>query len=134
MGLLQTTSVSLRFFGDDLEPEHVTLALGYLPDTGLRLGEVWRTRKGAERVARTGSWIRRVPRRQPGALDAQLMELLAPLTEDMVVWQRLTTQFRADVFCGLFLEDYNDGANISAQALLALGSRNLPLSLDIYAA
>ena len=62
------------------------------------------------------------------------MQLLAPLTPDMAVWERLTNSFKADVFCGLFLESPNEGLEISPQTLLAIGQRNLTVGFDIYGA
>jgi hypothetical protein len=133
MPLIHRTSVSLRLSGDDLNPEEVTAALGQPPDIGVRSGESWQTPSGAMRRARTGVWRRSVPRRNPGDLDAQIVELLSPLTGDITVWQQLTARFRADVFCGLFLKEANEGCEISSQALFAVGSRGLTLGLDIYA-
>ena len=135
MGALWSTAVSLRFFGDALDPEQVTIALGHPPDAGIRRGELWRpSRRGREVIARTGSWRREVPRREPGDLDDQIVQLLAPLTTDMAVWKHLTSSFEADIFCGLFLESMNEGLEISPQTLLAVGQRNLTLGLDIYGA
>lgn len=135
MPVLQETAVSLRFFGDDLDPEQVTVALGHPPDAAIRRGEPWRpSRRGREVLARTGSWRREVPRRKPGDLDAQIVELLAPLTTDMTVWARLTNSFKADIFCGLFLGSPNEGDEISPQTLSAVGQRSLKLGLDIYGA
>ncbi len=135
MGVLWKTAASLRFFGDALDPEQVTMALGHPPDAGTRRGEPWRpSRRGRQVIARTGSWRRNVPDREPGDLDGQIVQLLAPLTTDMAVWQRLTSSFKADIFCGLFLEGMNEGLEISPQTLLAIGQRNLALDFDIYGA
>ncbi len=135
MGVLWKTAVSLRFFGDALDPEQVTVALGHPPDAGKRRGELWRpSRRRGEVIARTGSWRREVPRREPGDLDGQIVELLAPLTTDMAVWKCLTTSFKADIFCGLFLGSPNEGDEISPQTLLAVGQRNIQLGFDIYGA
>ena len=68
----------------------------------------------------------------PGDLDGQIVQLLAPLTTDMAVWERLTHSFEADIFCGLFLESMNEGLEISPRTLLAIGQRNLTLGFDIY--
>ena len=124
MGVLWRTAACLRFFGDALDPDYVTIALGHPPDAGTRRGEPWRpSRRGGEVIARTGSWRRKVPHREPGDLDGQIVQLLAPLTTDMAVWERLTNSFKADIFCGLFLRGMNEGLEISPQTLL---------SFDIY--
>ena len=58
--------------------------------------------------------------------------MLDGLTADLAVWQELTTRFRADVFCGLFMDESNEGQSLSPHTLKALGERNLMLDLDIY--
>jgi hypothetical protein len=60
-------------------------------------------------------------------------QLLSGLTTDMAVWNALSTRFQADVFCGLFLQEGNQGLSLSPSTLIALGRRGLPLALDVYA-
>jgi hypothetical protein len=90
------------------------------------------TRRGAEKVARTGTWRLVAGKRMPGDLDGQIAELLAGLSDDLSIWADLTARFEADVFCGLFMRGGNEGLCLSAKTLQDLGSRNLPLNLDIY--
>ncbi len=77
-------------------------------------------------------WHKGVARRSPGDLDGQVSELLALMTDDLAAWQQLTTQFSADIFCGLFLDETNQGIVLNPLTLLALGARGLKLGLDIY--
>jgi hypothetical protein len=56
------------------------------------------------------------------------------LTEDLAVWEELTTRFSADLFCGLFMREGNEGLSLSPETMQALGSRRLLLGLDIYGA
>jgi Domain of unknown function (DUF4279) len=84
-------------------------------------------------TVRRGRWSVSAGRRTPGDLDSQIGELLAGMTDDLAVWQRLTSAYRADIFCGLFLEQANEGTDISPQTLQLLGERGIKLSLDIYA-
>jgi hypothetical protein len=62
-----------------------------------------------------------------------MAEILAGMTNDLAVWQRLTSVYQADVFCGLFLEQKNQGISVSPQTLQLLGERGIELGLDIYA-
>ena len=80
----------------------------------------------------TGVWQRRIERRAPGDLDGQIGELLAAMADDPRVWRELTATYRADVFCGLFLVEANEGITLSPATLLALGTRALVMDLDIY--
>lgn len=130
--MLSRSAASLRFFGDDLDPEEVTSLLGAPPTVGARKGGVWHTSRGVEKVARTGSWRLQGPRREPGDLDAQVTALLAPLTVDLGVWKALAERFKGDIFCGLFLEETNEGLSLTPETLAAIGNRGLTLDLDIY--
>jgi hypothetical protein len=134
MGALKESAASLRFFGDDLDPDEITALLGANPTVGVRKGAAWKTSRGREIIARTGSWRLSVPRREPGDLDAQIAEILAVLSDDLSVWAKLTSRYSADFFCGLFLQEGNEGLTLNAETLKALGLRGLPLDLDIYGA
>jgi hypothetical protein len=87
---------------------------------------------GLEKVADRGSWRRETERRSPGDLDAQIAELFAQLTDDLEVWNDLSRRFQADIFCGLFLNEFNEGISLSPETLAAVGSRGLSLDMDIY--
>jgi hypothetical protein len=96
MSALSKTAASLRFFGDDLNPEEVTQLLGKEPDKAERRGEV----RPSGYTVRRGRWSVSAGRRTPGDLDSQIAELLAGMTDDLAVWQRLplsiTQTFSAD--------------------------------------
>lgn len=132
MPSLYETVASLRFFGDDLDPEEITRLLGRPPTVGAKKGGAWLTSMGLEKVADRGSWRRETERRSPGDLDAQIAELFAQLTDDLEVWNDLSRRFQADIFCGLFLNEFNEGISLSPETLAAVGSRGLSLDMDIY--
>jgi len=69
---------------------------------------------------------------EPENLDKQVAELLAKLSPDLAVWASLSKRFEIDLFCGLFMEQSNEGGEISAATLMALGERGIALGLDIY--
>jgi hypothetical protein len=117
------TAASLRFFGDDLNPEEVTQLLGKEPDKAERRGEV----RPSGYTVRRGRWSVSAGRRTPGDLDSQIAELLAGMTDDLAVWQRLTSVYQADIFCGLFLEQENEGISLSPTTLQLLGERGIEL-------
>ena len=130
---MHETSASLRIFGDDLDPDEITAALGRQPDAAERRGDTIRKPSGRERIARSGRWSIKTDSHTSGGLDAQIAELLSGMTEDMSVWRGITSRYKVDLFCGLFLEGYNEGITISPTNLKALGDRGIELDLDIYA-
>lgn len=132
MSELHKSAASLRVFGEDLDPDEVTALLGQPPTHSYRKGDIRVSRDGRQWPKRGGHWGRSVERRTPGDLDGQVEELLSGLTDDPAVWKTLSERFQADVYCGLFMKDGNEGIIIGARTLLALGWRNLELGFDIY--
>lgn len=134
MAVLCGSVASLRFFGDDLDPDELTRLLGCQPTKSERKGEeIVGKVTGSKRTARSGGWRLSAERREPGDLDAQISEIFDGLTNDMSIWQDLTSRFRADVFCGLFMEEGNEGISLSNETLQRLAERGLTIDFDIYA-
>jgi hypothetical protein len=132
MGQLRETRATLGFYGDDLDPDEITAHLGVRPTVGVRRGEPWLTSLGATKTAPTGSWRLHASDQQPGDLNAQIEYLLGVVSSDRVTWQVITSKYRAVLFCGLFLEEWNGGLVLPPATLAAAGSRGLLLDLDIY--
>ena len=143
MGTVGESALSLRFFGDDLDPQEVSNLLGAQPTTSYRKGDVrTRTRSddvvvrtlpdGSEWIRKYGMWKLKAARQEPADLDAQIYEIFGQLTDDLAVWRDLTSRFKADVFVGLFVKIFNDGISISPNALQIVASRGLEVDFDIY--
>lgn len=132
MGPVHETKVSLSFFGDDLDPAEVTALLGGQPSFAAAKGEKWITAGGNERIAKKGSWQLRTPPSAPGDIPGQVARIFAGLTDDLTIWQQLTQRFQARLFCGLFMEETNEGLGLAPAQLHAIGQRGLFLDFDIY--
>ncbi len=132
MTAIHETTMALRFFGDDLDPDEITALVGYPPTVSTRKGEVSITKRGTEKIARTGSWLLRVEARQPGDIDGQVAELFTSLNDDLTVWASLTARFQADIFCGFWMKESNEGLGLSVATMKELACRNLSLEFDIY--
>ena len=83
---------------------------------------------GRQRIARTGTWCLEVEERDAEDLNSQIAEILDRLNPDPDVWASLSSEFRMDLFCGLFMASGNDGVSLSPAALVALGSRGIELT------
>ncbi len=123
------TRASLRFFGEDLDPSEVSQLLGSGPTNQNRRGDA--TQSG--HVLERGSWRLTSEDLEPGDLESQIRNLLAGLTQDLSIWRELTSRYQADVFCGLFMDFFNEGVELSASMLTMLGERGLRVDFDIYA-
>jgi hypothetical protein len=133
MAVLSGSTASLRFFDDDLDPDELTKLLGCPPTKSESKGEeIVGKVTGQKRIARSGGWRLSAERREPGNFDDQISEILDQLTDDMNIWQNLTSRFRADVFCGLFMKEVNEGISLSNETLQRLAKRGLTIDFDIY--
>ncbi|MGX1786746.1 DUF4279 domain-containing protein [Bosea sp. NPDC055332] len=132
MAELSETAASLRFGGDDLDPTEISRLLGAVPTLCYRKGERRLRPDGQEILCGSGLWMLSAERVRPGNLDRQVAELLAPLSQDLAVWNDLSRRFGGVIFSGLFLESANEGIGLQPQTMLALGSRGLGLDMDLY--
>jgi hypothetical protein len=131
MATINRAVATLRIIGDDLHPEEVTRMIGAFPSFAHRKGEVLKRPPG--RIAKFGMWQFEAEELEPSDFDSQVSSLLDQLTKDMSIWQELGNRFKVDLFCGWFMNEGNEGEGIAPATLLALGSRQISLSLDIYA-
>jgi len=133
MAVLSGSTASLRFFCDDLDPDELTKLLGCPPTKSESKGEeIVGKVTGQKRIARSSGWRLSAARRDPGDIDAQITEILDQLTDDKEVWQDLTARFRADIFCGLFMAEGNEGVSLTHETLEKLAARGLMIDFDIY--
>ncbi len=133
MAELYRSCASLRLFGDDLEPDEITRLLCCLPTSSQKRGEIIRHRTdGGEHVAPRGKWLLEENGCCPGDLDGQIHRLLGRVSADLSVWHDLVSRFRTDLFCGIFLQQWNEGFSLSPKVLSALGNRGIKLDFDIY--
>jgi|JI10StandDraft_1071094.scaffolds.fasta_scaffold18231_3 hypothetical protein len=129
---LHRSSVLVGFYGDTLDPEGITDLLGCKPTVGVRKGGTWHTSRGYPKIASVGSWRLKAEECKPADLDGQINHLLDKLTDDLLVWRSLAEQYRAVIFCGLFLHEGNEGVELRPQTLARMGERGLIIDLDIY--
>ena len=133
MGIIDHSIVTLRIFVDDLIPEKITKLLGSTPtESCIKNQEIIGKATGNIRRAETGSWKIRANPRKPENIESQIFEIIDSLTNDLSIWSSLSSKYKIDLFCGVFLKTSNDGLILSAKALLSLGQRGITLGLDIY--
>ena len=132
MAAIGRTRASLRIYGDDLDPDAISVLLGVLPSSSTRKRQARVGRSGSKQTERIGRWQLAVARRRPGDLDNQLVELLSPLNPDTGVWRSLVARFSVDIFCGLFMEEWNEGFTLRPETLEMIASRGLSIGFDIY--
>ena len=124
---IDATAVTLRFFGDELDPDEVSRLLGSASTLARKRGAP--LPGGA--TAETGSWLLSSQRLSKNALEDQLHALFDRLVPDLSVWASLADRFGGDVFCGLWAADWNRGVALSLRALQRIAERRLAIGFDI---
>jgi hypothetical protein len=133
MPVIEKSVATLRIFGDNLVPEELTALLGVAPTSSYRKGDTHVTRSGSRVVRKTGMWRLEASDREPEDINAQVSELLDRATPDLDVWRGLSQKYDIDLFCGLFMDNTNEGFSLSPTALIALGLRGIEIGFDVYA-
>jgi len=120
---------SLRVFGDSLEPDEVSALLGHPPTRAPRKGD---KAPGGRSIEPTGAWILDSRISEKAEVEDHIESILERLTSDQDEWASLTDRFSAVVLCSLFLDQYNEGFELSPRVGKALASRGLVIAFDIY--
>jgi hypothetical protein len=128
---VDVTSVTLRFFGDDLDPEMLSTSLGSPPTNARKKGDAIGIPEAAV-AAKTGSWLLSSERQSSSALEAQIHALFDRLTDDLAVWKDLSEKYRGDLFCGLWSKEFHRGLELSPFVLERITERGLRVAFDVY--
>lgn len=135
MGTVSRLTATLRIFGDDLDPDEITRLLCKAPSRMQRRGQPMGLRSGAPgRIAPSGSWSLKADDNSAGNIDLQVTQILDRTNPDLAVWRHIASTYRMDLFCGLFLESYNEGLTLGPSTLRDLGEREIKIDFDIYGA
>lgn len=133
MANISRSTVSLRLFGPALDPADLTQRLGCTPSAAAKKGDQITKPNGTTRIVKRGSW-----RLSDGESDDILLEekiefLLQKLTDDLGVWHEITKDLEvADLFCGLFIDHWNEGFTLSPSIIRKIADRGLKINFDIY--
>ena len=131
MAHLQRAVASLRVIGDDVVPAEITRLLRTFPTAAYAKGDAWHLPSSVG-VRASGMWRLDAGVTEPEDLGQQVSELLRRTTADLGVWKTLSDRYRVDLFCGWFMSGSNEGVEISPATMIALGTRGIVLSVDIY--
>lgn len=134
MATIGRVRASLRVFGDTLEPDEVSALLGRPPTRQHRKGDKVQGRPGSGRdaIEPTGAWILDSALPERVEVEEHIEVLFASLSNDMDEWSSLTDRFSASIHCSLFLDQYNEGFELSPRVAQALAERGLVIAFDIY--
>lgn len=129
-GEVERIKVSLRFSGDDLDPDRISNLLGCQPTKSYRKGDVLSSKRSS-RIAHTGFWSLSAVEEDTSTLEMKVRGLLDRISADSAAWNSLS-RFQGNIFCGVFIEDWNRGFSLSSELMQDLVERKLTIDFDIY--
>lgn len=124
-----SNQVSLRFFGDDLDPDEISRLLECEADNYFRKGDR-RTRDSDP--FEYGYWGISSPHGSGENLSSLVADLLLRVSQDGSVWDDLNTRFSSDLLFGVFLGTANEGLSLTENIVSAIADRGLTVNFDIY--
>jgi len=125
------STASLRVFGDNLDPDAISRALGHPPTQSYRIEDLISPERRPEK-RKCGMWLLAVPDADPEDFQEQVDALLSKLTEDLNIWLQLTEQYQVDLYCGFFMETTNQGFTLSTRSMSVLVARGIKIGFDVY--
>ena len=130
MAAIARVRASLRVLGDALEPDEVSALLGHEPTRCHRKGD--KCGPHGASIEPTGAWILDSRISEKSEVEDHVESILALLTSDCDEWASLTERFSASILCGVFLDQYNEGFELSPRLCKSLANRGLVIAFDIY--
>ena len=134
-GPIDRFKVTLRIFGDDLDPDEITRLMASDPTNAERKGLPVPLPDGGTRIPRRGRWSLTLDSKdcdENDDLEDGVRNLLARLPSEAALWKSLGERYKVDVFCAIFLGRTNQGFGISAEISKMLADRCLDIGFDIY--
>lgn len=133
MAQVSRSKASLRIGGENLIPSEISKILGCAGTTMYAKGDVIVSKKSSNKIIRKhGLWLLAAEEKEPENIDGQVKEIFSKINNDISVWKKLSAKYSIDLFCGVFMEQSNEGMEIAPEILSELGIRGIQLSLDIY--
>ena len=125
-GVVDTTAVCLGVYGDDLNPDQVTVMLGCEPTSSHRRGD--RAKRGIVRPR--GVWLLS----SEGNADPEDLtcKLLDRLPKDARTWARLAKKYDVQLRFGLFMQRWNRGLDFTPQLVVRMAKLHARIIFDIY--
>ena len=132
MGKISRTRVTLSIWGADIRPEDVTRVLGCQPTRTAQTGQSILLSNGSTRVVPRGYWKLESDETDQREIDQKIERLLGRLNSDEQVWISLAQDHDIELFCGLFLDNWNEGFALPRELMAELGRRCIRVEVDIY--
>ena len=129
MAAIARVSVSLRVFGDGLEPDEVSALLGCQPSRFHRKGDG--RPQGDPSIEPTGAWILESLLPETAEIEDHVESLLSQISNDGDEWANLTTRFSASILCTLLIDQYGGVFELSPRLAEWMAERGLVIAFEL---
>jgi ribosomal protein L19 len=130
-GPIDKSKVTLRIFGDDLNPDEISELLKCNPSVSYKKGDI--IKNGQTAKAKTGRWSLESTLSDETDLEEKVWDILKRLSSDVNVWKSITTKYEVVFFCGVFLDTDNRGFGLSVSLMREISRLGIEIGFDIYA-
>lgn len=134
-GEVERAELCLRVLGEDLDPSEITALMLQMPSRSRRKGDPVISQATGKpfRISKLGSWIFNYEPLAEETVGEAIATLLGQLPDDEELWKSLTTRFKVDLICDVFVRGVNQGLEIAPAVIQLLARRNITLGIDIFA-
>jgi hypothetical protein len=129
-GPIDETRVTLGIHGDDLDPDELSVLLKCGPSAAHRRGD---RRPRNVPPWPSGAWLLSVKGKAPTGPEELLTTLLDRLPQDPSVWDVVRQRFTLRLSCGVFVDAWNRGFDLSPAALKRITALGASFTVNIYA-
>jgi hypothetical protein len=129
-GPIDEVNVTLALYGEELEPDEISCALGVQPTSAHRRGE----RRGSRSPPySSGAWFLKEHGRDAELAEAIIDRLLKQLPENPAVWCALSIRHEIQFRFGLHMTRWNKGLSIPLKQVTRIAELGASMEFDIYA-
>ncbi len=129
-GLVDKVVFTLALYGENMDPEEVTRALGLQPTEAHRRGE---RRRPTSVPYKTGAWLLSAESESPVEPEIVASTLLARLPRDDGLWLALSAAYDIRFTLGIFTTGWNRGFDLSNSTMRRISELGASVGFDLYA-
>lgn len=134
-GPIEWFDISLRVSGSDLVPAKITEIMGRSPNREQEKDKpLFRPNGEIGRIPKFGAWWADLKPEDTDEWNCgeAMMELLATMPSDPLIWQGLASRHNLSINFGLHLRGESQGFELSPESMIYLGERKISAGFHIY--
>jgi hypothetical protein len=129
-GVPAKVRVSLRVYGELLDPETLTEGFGVKPSQEYRRGDII-SRRRPDATRPQGMWLLDSVLAADASIEEQIGHILDRLPDSVSLWESLTGNYNRDLFCGILISQQVSGISLSSSVIRRIADRGLDVHTDL---